>query len=125
AWVPQGNAILARLSVHDQAVAVLYGFVSGSKFDFYQSGVKTSGIESLRSPGNLAHLLLLRELGRRGIQHYDSLRGSASYKDRLATVERRLVSLHAWRPSFGTVLYRSTLYIRRAVGKVFGRLRRI
>ena len=34
--------VLARLSLEGQTIAVLYGFVTRSKFDFYQSGVKTT-----------------------------------------------------------------------------------
>lgn len=39
----------------------IYGFVTRSKFDFYQSGMKTIQSGPLRSPGPVAHLLLMRE----------------------------------------------------------------
>ena len=64
-WVGTGRSILARLSLNNEAIAVLYGFVTGTKFDFYQSGVATISAAS-RSPGHVAHLLLMRELCERG-----------------------------------------------------------
>jgi CelD/BcsL family acetyltransferase involved in cellulose biosynthesis len=73
-WLPHGRAVLARLSTAGRPAAVLYGFVTGSKFDFYQSGVRMDA-PGLRSPGNQAHLLLMRALAGRGIGWYDFLRG--------------------------------------------------
>ena len=98
-WVPAGKAILARLSVGDEPVAVLYGFLSGSRFHFYQSGVRRDGAGGLRSPGNLAHLRLMQALVHRGVTAYDFLRGASSYKGRLATGENRLVAVQLWRPT--------------------------
>jgi CelD/BcsL family acetyltransferase involved in cellulose biosynthesis len=98
-WLPGGRAILARLSLGGDPLAVLYGFVTGSGFDFYQSGVRRDGTGRLRSPGNLAHLLLIQALAKRGVTTYDFLRGASSYKKRLATRERQLVAVHVWRPT--------------------------
>lgn len=97
-WVPNGKAVLARLSVGRESLAVIYGFVAGAKFDFYQSGARLDG-GLLQSPGNVAHLMLMRELAERGVTRYDFLRGSQSYKQRLATEECALVRLHIGRPS--------------------------
>jgi CelD/BcsL family acetyltransferase involved in cellulose biosynthesis len=116
-WLPGQKAVLARLSIEGKAVAVLYGFVTGSKFDFYQSGVDMSGSARLRSPGSLAHLLLMRALADRGITCYDFLRGSSSYKERLATGENRLVSLQAWRPSLRAEIYGSLRLLGRTLRK--------
>jgi CelD/BcsL family acetyltransferase involved in cellulose biosynthesis len=107
-WLPVGKVILARLSLASKPVVVLYGFVSGRKFEFYQSGVRFEASDRLRSPGNLAHLLLMKALAGRGIDTYDFLRGSSSYKERLATQENRLVALQVWRPTLRTVVYRSS-----------------
>jgi len=116
-WLPGGRAVLARLSLMGDPVAVLYGFATGQKFDFYQSGVcrETAGL--LRSPGNLAHLLLMRTLAERGLTEYDFLRGSSSYKQRLATHENRLVGIRLLRPTVRTVLYRGAGLAGRIVGK--------
>jgi len=114
-WLPQGRAILAHLSLAGEAVAVLYGFVNRDKFDFYQSGVKAEGKGPLRSPGNLAHLLLMRELTERGVTAYDFLRGSASYKQRLATREQALAGLKIWRRTGRAAACRCALLARRVV----------
>ena len=98
-WLPTGRAVLARLSVAGAPAAVIYGFINRSTFEFYQSGVQYEPQSSLRSPGNLAHLLLMQALAERGITAYDFLRGSAEYKRRLATRERRLVGMREWRPT--------------------------
>ena len=67
----------------------------------------------LRSPGNIAHLLLMRELCARGITRYDFLRGSSDYRARLATERVPLFTLRVWR-----VTVRATAYhAARTVGK--------
>ena len=106
-WLPRGRAVLARLSLGSDPVAVLYGFVTGAGFDFYQSGVRREGTGGLRSPGNLAHLLLMQSLADRGTTAYRFLRGAAPYKERLATREDRLVVLQAWRTTPRAAVSRS------------------
>jgi CelD/BcsL family acetyltransferase involved in cellulose biosynthesis len=115
--------VLARLSAAGQPVAVLYGFVTGSKFDFYQSGVRTDA-PGLRSPGNQAHLLLMRALAGRGVGWYDFLRGASSYKERLATGANRLVGVEVWRPTLRAAVYRSARFVRRSARAALQRLRR-
>jgi CelD/BcsL family acetyltransferase involved in cellulose biosynthesis len=114
-WVPSGRAVLARLSVGGASVAVLYGFVTRRKFDFYQSGVWREANGPLRSPGSLAHLLLMRAVAERGVIAYDFLRGPSSYKERLATRENPLVGIRIWRPTPRSALVR---LIRLAGGAV-------
>jgi CelD/BcsL family acetyltransferase involved in cellulose biosynthesis len=114
-WVQTGQAVLARLTANGKVVAVLYGFANGRKFDFYQSGVKPGDGCPLRSPGNLAHLLLMRELAGRGIEIYDFLRGESAYKLRLTTGHNPLVTLQLWRDCFRTVVYRSSLRLGRGI----------
>jgi hypothetical protein len=106
-WLPGGRAVLARLSLGGEPLGVLYGFVTGSRFHFYQSGVRRDVTERLRSPGNLAHLLLMQTLAERGVTAYDFLRGASSYKERLATRENQLVGLRVWRPTFRAATCRS------------------
>jgi CelD/BcsL family acetyltransferase involved in cellulose biosynthesis len=113
-WIPAGRAVLARLSIGEEPVAVLYGFITGSSFDFYQSGVRHDGSQSLRSPGTLAHLQLMRALAERGLTAYDFLRGASSYKERLATGERRVVGVQVWRPSLRSATYRTVRLASRA-----------
>ena len=106
-WLPNGRAILARLSISGEPVAVLYGFVNGLKFDLYQLGVRRERASQVHSPGILANLLLMRALTERGVTAYDFLRGSASYKLRLATRQRQLVGVHIWRPTLRAAIHHS------------------
>ena len=123
-WLPHGRAVLARLSLAGEAVAVLYGFVTGQKFDFYQSGVRRDAAGPLRSPGNLAHLLLMQALTKRGVTAYDFLRGSSTYKLRLATREKRLVGVRLWRPTPRAAIARLVRLAGRVVGQSEQLLRR-
>jgi len=118
AWLPDGRVVLARLLLADKTVAVLYGFVHREKFDFYQSGVRTDANSELRSPGNLAHLLLMMELSNRGVTTYDFLRGESSYKQRLATREQALAGLKIWRRTGRAIACRCALLCGRALRKV-------
>jgi CelD/BcsL family acetyltransferase involved in cellulose biosynthesis len=116
-WLPQGRSILARLSHEGQVHAVLYGFVTGTKFDFYQSGIRLGDTGPFDSPGTTAHLLLMEALAGRGITAYDFLRGSSSYKERLATRQAPLVGIRIWRPTVRAASHRSLRFARRIAGK--------
>ena len=113
-WIDGGQALIARLSIGGETVAVLYGFLSQSKFDFYQSGVKTEQ-RALRSPGHAAHLLLMRELSRRGVSRYDFLRGSSRYKAQLATEQVQLVTVEIWRSAMRARAHQTARRARAAV----------
>jgi CelD/BcsL family acetyltransferase involved in cellulose biosynthesis len=117
AWLPAGRAVLATLSQYGEPVAVLYGFLVRQHFSLYQSGVRHQHDASLRSPGNLAHLLLMQTLADRGVTAYDFLRGSAVYKDRLATRARELVGLEILRNTVRGLAYRSLQRAGRLVSR--------
>jgi CelD/BcsL family acetyltransferase involved in cellulose biosynthesis len=114
-WVPQRRAVLARLSIGGEPVAVLYGLLAGSRFHFYQSGVRRDLAVGVRSPGNLAHLRLMQALAEQGVTAYDFLRGASSYKERLSTREERLMALQVWRPTLRATTCRSGRLVARAV----------
>jgi CelD/BcsL family acetyltransferase involved in cellulose biosynthesis len=114
-WLPSGRAVLARLSLGSDRVAVLYGFVTRRTFDFYQSGIRLETAGRLKSAGQLAHLLLMRALAQRGVDAYDFLRGSSAYKERMATRENRLIGARIWRPTPRTAAYRAACLARRLV----------
>jgi CelD/BcsL family acetyltransferase involved in cellulose biosynthesis len=105
-WLPLGRAVLGRLSVAGSPVVVIYGFLTGKKFDFYQSGMRHERLESLDSPGILAHVLFMKELAVRGVEAYDFLRGSSQYKQRLATTTKQLVGIRIWRPTLTAMRHR-------------------
>jgi peptidoglycan/xylan/chitin deacetylase (PgdA/CDA1 family)/CelD/BcsL family acetyltransferase involved in cellulose biosynthesis len=95
-WVPAGRAVLARLVQSGTPLALVYGFVAGTKFHFYQSGVRAEA--PVRYPGFVAHLWLMERLARQGVAAYDFLRGAGAYKDRFATDCCPLVQVEVRRP---------------------------
>jgi len=116
-WLPGGRALLARLSLEGVPVAVVYGFLNRQKFDFYQLGVRREPSGPVHSPGILANLLLMRALAERGVTTYDFLRGSASYKQRLATRENQLIGVRIWRPTLRAAIHRSGQLAARLIGR--------
>jgi CelD/BcsL family acetyltransferase involved in cellulose biosynthesis len=112
-WLPSGRAVLATLSLDGEPVAVLYGFVTAGTFDFYQSGVRMDQGGPLRSPGNLAHLLLMQALSARGVTAYDFLRGASAYKARLATRERAIAGIRIWRSTPRAIAARTVQAVAR------------
>lgn len=119
-WIPAGRAVLARLVVEGQAVAVLYGFRHGPEFELYQLGVLRDAPGAIHSPGTVANLLLMSRLADDGVTHYDFLRGLSSFKRSLTTLERPLVSLLAARQGPRAILS-STLD---GVTRIWRRIRR-
>ena len=115
--VPKSAAVLAQLTVDGEAVAVIYGFVTGSKFDFYQSGMRLDANRPLASPGIVAHLLLMKRLADRGVTRYDFLRGSSVYKDRLSTESQRLVRVRVVRQTLRSAAWAATVFKERALRK--------
>lgn len=116
-WLPSGRAVLARLSLRGEPVVALYGFVTRQKFDFYQLGMRREPGGPVRSPGNLALLHLMKALAERGVTTFDFLRGSASYKERLAGRETELIAIRTWRPTVRGVASRSVRLAREFVGR--------
>jgi CelD/BcsL family acetyltransferase involved in cellulose biosynthesis len=116
-WLPSGRAVLARLSLAGAPVAVLYGFVNGRKFDSYQLGARREPGSLVHSPGILASLLLMRTLTERGVNAYDFLRGSSSYKQQQATRENQLVGVQIWRPTLRAAIHRSGQLASRVFNK--------
>jgi CelD/BcsL family acetyltransferase involved in cellulose biosynthesis len=105
--IPGGGAVLARLRVRQRTVAAVYGFITASKFDVYQSGVEVAEDGPVHSPGVAAHLLLMAKLCERGVTAYDFLRGTSQYKNGLSTGMSGLYTLHAWRPTVRALAHRS------------------
>jgi hypothetical protein len=122
-WQPSGRVVLARLRIASETLAVLYGFVTRGTFEFYQSGIRFEDREPIRSPGIVAHLLLMRALIGRGITKYDFLRGSASYKTRLTTGHREVVKIEIRRWTPRAVLFRPADAARRALTRIVSQAR--
>jgi CelD/BcsL family acetyltransferase involved in cellulose biosynthesis len=117
-WLPTGRVVLARLFVGQEVLVVHYGFVTGRRFDFYQSGLRPAEAASIESPGILAHLMLMQALTRQGIATYDFLGGVAPYKEHLATGHQTLIDLEAWRRSPRALALRSIEVARRGMGRL-------
>lgn len=110
-WLPTGQAVLARLRLQGETLAVLYGFRCGGKYEFYQSGVRQH--PALPSPGIVAHLLLMQQLAGEGVTVYDFLKGASTYKQRLATGQQPLASLECWRNTLPGLAYQFARFTRR------------
>jgi CelD/BcsL family acetyltransferase involved in cellulose biosynthesis len=115
AWVGSGRAVLARLALHGEAYVVLYGFVSGDKFDLYQTGVSTMEGTAIYSPGTVSNFLLMAALAERGVARYDFLRGESAYKKSLTSEANELVSMHAVRRNRRTVSDDAVRFVRRVI----------
>ena len=59
----------------------------------------------------------MRALIERGVTSYDFLRGSSSYKQRLATRENQLVGIRIWRPTLRAAVFRLVRLAGRIVNK--------
>jgi len=92
-WLGSGRVVLTRIRLENQTLAVKYGFRNGSKFDFYQSGVRMDEDCPIRSPGIVSFMMLMQHLIEHGVVTFDFLRGSSNYKQRLATSAQPLVSV--------------------------------
>lgn len=117
-WVRDGRLILARLSFKEEAFVVLYGFITGAKFDLYQLGVTSAEGTSIHSPGTLANLLLMGQLADRGVTRYDFLRGNSEFKKSLTTEHRELVRLRHRRLTPRALLDQATQFTQRVVRKL-------
>ncbi len=116
-WVPDGKAVLARLSLAGEPIAVLYGFPCKGKFDFYQSGVGLDDAGPVESPGIAANLLLMECLAGQGVTTYDFLRGDSFYKQRLMTDKGRLVRVRVVRRNVRVAADRASDMMRRALNR--------
>lgn len=73
--------ILARLHLENKTASLNYGFLSGRRFEFYQTAYAEN---SLPSPGITLHLELMKEIQKQDVTEYDFLAGNQPYKQELA-----------------------------------------
>jgi CelD/BcsL family acetyltransferase involved in cellulose biosynthesis len=85
--------ILAGLYQHGKLLYGIYGFQCKGAFEFYQSAFDRATQTNIKTPGILAHLLLMQELNARGVALYDFLSGDQRYKQELSTQTRELCTL--------------------------------
>ncbi|MGH9414665.1 MAG: GNAT family N-acetyltransferase [Terriglobales bacterium] len=111
-WAHDARLYLARLDCDGQIAAVLYGYVLGGVLYFYQSGFDTR----LQSEG-VGKLLLARVLedaiARLGLEEFDFLRGTESYKRLWTGQARQTATLRLWRPGVAATLDHAVYRLRR------------
>ena len=84
---PRGGVQLARVSVGDATVGLLYNFVQDGTVAFYQSGFRYEEDNRLK-PGLVTHALVIQECIDQGLDVYDFLAGDPAgsrYKESLST----------------------------------------
>lgn len=114
-----GSAVIARLALGERPVAVVCGFRTGPKFDFYQSGVERSmPASTIESPGLTIQFYLMRRLAEEGVTTYDFLRGTTAYKQRLTTDTASLCAMRVTRANVRTALSHVAGRAARAVRRV-------
>ena len=105
-WLPSGRAVLAPVRHEGVSIAVIYGFIAGTKFDYYQSGLRVEEKGPVPSPGTAIIMRLMLHLIERGVDKFDFLRGSSVYKQKFATEQRSLCRLRLVRVGVRTSLQR-------------------
>lgn len=85
----EGRARVYLLHVEGQVRAAFYGFASGPRFSFYQSGNDPAW--RARSVGTVVLGAALEDAFARGLAEFDFLRGDEDYKRTFATHRRALV----------------------------------
>jgi CelD/BcsL family acetyltransferase involved in cellulose biosynthesis len=91
----RGFARLARLSIDGKPAAAGYGFLYGTRFDYYQTGLAPEWRR--RSAGMVILVELMRHAAAGGARELDFLRGNESYKATWATTARATCAVHARR----------------------------
>jgi len=103
---PATAAVLARVSVGERTVSALYGFVVDRTFEFYQSGTSRADT-TVKRPGIVSHLLLMKHLATRGIERYDFLAGATPYKLQLSSGSSELSEITIQPPTPRLLLTRA------------------
>jgi CelD/BcsL family acetyltransferase involved in cellulose biosynthesis len=92
--VPTKGAVLARLTHEGRPLAVIQGYSTANKFDYYLAGTALDSESSpIKSPGIAAHLRLKSYLFDRGVTRYDYLLGYARNKAQYTTDEHPISRL--------------------------------
>lgn len=92
-WLKEGRAVMPGLLMPEGWAALLYGFIEGEEFFFYQHGWEEK-LASL-SPGNLAVKWSIELANRLGLKLYDMLPGEQTYKAEWCQERRTLLHVEA------------------------------
>jgi CelD/BcsL family acetyltransferase involved in cellulose biosynthesis len=107
---------LYTLTLDDQPVAALYGFMYGGTFYFFQSGFDPAFSEW--STGLVMMGLAIKSAIEEGAHEYDLLHGTEGYKMHWASEARALARLEAYPPGLVGLLYRGTTDLTRVARRL-------
>lgn len=107
AALERGWLRLFTLRLDGRAVGALYGFLYGRRFYFYQSGFDPAYRQ--HSVGLVTMGLAIKRAVTEGVEDYDLLHGSETYKALWASESHELVRLRLFPPSVGGVLCRGAV----------------
>jgi CelD/BcsL family acetyltransferase involved in cellulose biosynthesis len=100
-------------SVGREPIGVIYGFVEGFTFSFYQSGFLYEQDNRIK-PGLVCHAMLIQQLASEGLACYDFLAGSSAYKKSLGTGHYIMPTIELTRKHwFSHMLYRVSSKFRK------------
>jgi CelD/BcsL family acetyltransferase involved in cellulose biosynthesis len=109
------------LRVNDAIAAVMYGFMYGGRFYFYQHGFDDQYQQ--HSIGLVLMGLTIQAAIDEGAEEFDLLWGVEPYKWLWARDTRELHRVHLFPPHVGGVILRGTLHARRGLGSLARRVR--
>jgi CelD/BcsL family acetyltransferase involved in cellulose biosynthesis len=98
---------LFTLRLDGRPVGALYGFLYGRRFYFYQSGFDPAYRQ--HSVGLVTMGLAIKRAVAEGVEDYDLLHGSETYKALWASESHELVRLQLFPPSVGGILCRGAV----------------
>lgn len=96
-FFPKGAVYLARMRTSDDVLGVVYGFLAGRRYDFYQSGLKRMTDNRIKL-GYSLHYHAMLDLGRKDVAEYDFLAGTERYKSCWGGTRRTMIWAHLQRP---------------------------
>jgi CelD/BcsL family acetyltransferase involved in cellulose biosynthesis len=105
-FFPDGSIYLARLRSGTEVLGVVYGFLTGGRFHFYQSGLKRLTDNRIKL-GYSLHYLAMCDLRKMETVEYDFLAGVERYKSCWGGVRRTMVWARLQRPLLRLAIERS------------------
>lgn len=95
-------------------IGIIYGFISGKDFLYYQSGFNYSDDNRIK-PGLVCHTLLINYFAAEGLDSYDFLAGDAPYKKSLSTDSYEMLNVEFYDDSLKSYLYTFAKEMKRII----------
>lgn len=109
-----GQICLFNFYNDEGSIGIIYGFISGDDFLYYQSGFNYSD-DNRRKPGLTCHSMLVQFLAGKGLKCYDFLAGDAPYKKSLSTGSYGMSHIEFFDSSIKSRLYLFARSVRRSI----------